>query len=110
MAAVERRTAEWWEHRKASDPYKAIALLAVAAVLLLFFRPIFELLLAFYAAAVLAVAWNPVVERLPITRSAAALLIGALMLAAIAAFIVFVSGPLAEQVRGLSATLPELLQ
>ncbi|HEX7050476.1 MAG TPA: AI-2E family transporter [Longimicrobiales bacterium] len=109
MAAIERRAPGWWARLQATDLYKTAGLLAVAALLLLFFRPIFELLLAFYAAAILAVAWNPVVERLPAPRWLGAILAGLVMAAALAAFLLFLSGPLAGEVRGLRAALPALL-
>jgi len=78
-------------------------------LLLLFFRPVVELLLAFYAAAIIAVACNPIVERLPLPRWLAAFLLAVAILGTLTALTLLLLDPLSTQLRGLRAALPRLI-
>lgn len=109
MATAEARQPVRGDRPRNSDLYKAVALLAAAGLLLLFFRPVVELLLAFYAAAIIAVACNPIVERLPLPRWLAAFLLAVAILGTLTALTLLLLDPLSTQLRGLRAALPRLI-
>jgi predicted PurR-regulated permease PerM len=75
-----------------------------------FFDPIARVLLILYAASILAIAFNALVQRLPLQRKAVVALIAVSILAILAAAVVF-GGPLVlEQLRGLTERAPEFQQ
>ena len=82
------------------------------AVLLLyrFFDPIAHVLLILYGAAILAVAFNALVQLLPMQRKAVVALIAVSILGVLAAAVVFGGPLLLEQLRGLTERAPEFQQ
>jgi predicted PurR-regulated permease PerM len=108
MAAPERSKATWRD-LDARDLYKLAAILAAAAVLLIFFRELFEVALAFYAAIIIAVTWNPVVERLPMPRWLGAVSVLLLSLLVLAGLVAALSGPLLAQIEELREAIPEMI-
>jgi predicted PurR-regulated permease PerM len=88
--------------------YKFAGLLFLLALVYRFFAPISRVLLIVYAAAVLAVAFNVVVRRIPMQRRWTAALIAVVMLIAVGAATWFGGGALLRQIRGLVEEFPDI--
>lgn len=88
--------------------YKFAGLLFLLALTFRFFDSISRVLLIIYAAAILAVALNALVRRIPLERRWTAALIGIVLLAVISAATWFGGAALIRQVRGLVEAFPEM--
>ncbi len=93
---------------RAEHLYKAALLLFGLAIFFRFFREITQTLLLIYAAAILAVALNAVVRRVPVRRKVMAGLIGVVTLLGIGLTLWFGVPALTEQLRGFVERAPEL--
>jgi putative permease len=87
--------------------YKAALLLLGLALLYRFFREVTQTLLLVYAAAIVAVAINPVARRVPVDRRWVAALTGVLVLAGVGVALWLGIPALADQVRELVDRAPE---
>lgn len=92
----------------AGSLYKSVGLFFLLAFLFRYFSEISRVLLLIYAAAILAVALNAVVQRLPGKRGWITGLIGLLIFGGIAAGLWFGVPALVSQVRNIAAQAPEL--
>lgn len=90
--------------------YKLAALLFLLALVYRFFDPIARVFLLVYAAAILAVALNLIVRRIPLQRTWTAALIAILLLTTFGAGLWFGGGALLRQVRDLAESLPRMQQ
>lgn len=87
--------------------YKAIGLVFLLALIYQYFYQITQTLLLLYAAAILAVALNPLVRKLPLERKWIAALVGILILGVIGT-VAYIGAPLLiAQVRDLAQRAPE---
>lgn len=86
--------------------YKAAGLLFLLALLFRFWDDLSWFLLIVYAAAILAVVLNAVIDRIPLRRGWAAGLFGLVALAGTGAALWFGIPALAHQLRGLTQQLP----
>ena len=91
-----------------ATPARLAAVLVSAALLFRFFDPLSRILLVAYAAAILAVALNSVVRRIPLQRNWATLLVGLLVVAALGAALWFGGALLVRQLRDLLQNLPAI--
>lgn len=91
-----------------ANPYGPVLLLFLLALAYRYFDTLSRVLLIAYAAAILAVALNVVVRRLPIKRPIAAGVLGLLSLVLISASAWFGGGILLRQMRGLIDALPAM--
>lgn len=99
-----RRTAEL----RPEHLYKTVLLLFLLALVYRYFEPLSRVMLLAYAAAILAVALNAVVRRLPLSRPiATALLAGAVILVTTVA-LWFGSRALIDQARSFAEALPAM--
>jgi predicted PurR-regulated permease PerM len=90
--------------------YKAAGLAFLLALLYRFFPEVSRVLLLLYAAAIVAVAFNALVRRLPVKRKLVTALIAVAILGTIAAALGFGVPALVSQVRGLAERAPEMEQ
>lgn len=88
--------------------YGAVLLLFLMALAYRFFDTLARVLLIAYAAAILAVALNVIVRRLPVKRPIAAGVLGIISLGLIGAAAWFGGGILLRQMRGLIDALPAM--
>jgi predicted PurR-regulated permease PerM len=88
--------------------YKFAGLLFLLALVYRFFAPISRVLLIVYAAAILAVAFNMVVRRIPMQRRWTAALIAVVMLIVVGAATWFGGGALLRQIRELVEEFPDI--
>jgi predicted PurR-regulated permease PerM len=88
--------------------YRAVGLLFLLAVLLFFFDALARTLLIGFVAVILAIAFNAVVVRIPLSRGWSTLIVALGTLGALAAAIWFGVSVLADQVRGLIEDMPGL--
>ncbi|MDB4950707.1 MAG: hypothetical protein JWM27_3356 [Gemmatimonadetes bacterium] len=88
--------------------YKAVGLLFLLALVYRFFPEVSRVLLLLYAAAIVAIALNALVRRLPAKRKLMTACIAVAILGSIAAALGFGVPALVEQVRGLAARAPEM--
>lgn len=87
--------------------YKAIGLVFLFALLYRYFAELTETLLLLYAAAILAVALNPIARRMPLDRKWVAALIGIAVLG-IVGVLIYIGAPLLlAQIRDIAARAPE---
>lgn len=88
--------------------YGEVGLLFLFALVYRFFGDISYTLLLFYATAIVAVALNAVVSRVPVRRRWVTILMALLIVGTIVAGLWFGVPLLVEQLRGLSARAPEM--
>jgi predicted PurR-regulated permease PerM len=87
--------------------YKATGLIFLFALVYRYFTALTQTFLLLYAAAILAVALNPIARRMPLDRKWVAALIGILVLGTMGALI-YVGAPLLlSQVRDIASRAPE---
>lgn len=109
-ARIDRPPAERRTHLRPEHLYKFAALLFLFALLYRFFDTVSRVLLIVYAAAILAVALNAIVRRVPLHRKWVTGLIGVLILAAFGAALWFGGTALLRQLRGLAEAFPQMEQ
>lgn len=90
--------------------YKFAGLLFLLAVTYRFFDSISRVLLIVYAAAILAVALNALVRRIPLERRWTAALIGVVLFIVLSAALWFGGGALLRQIRALVEAFPQMQQ
>ncbi len=88
--------------------YKAVGLLLLGLLFYAFFEPVSRVLLAVYAATIVAVALNVVVALIPGPRTVISAGLGVLIFAALGAALWFGIPALADQVRGLASEIPRI--
>jgi predicted PurR-regulated permease PerM len=87
--------------------YKAIGLVFLLALLYRYFTEITGTLLLLYAAAIMAVALNPIARKLPLGRTWVAALIGIAVLSTVGVLIYIGAPLLLAQIRDIAARAPE---
>ncbi len=87
--------------------YKAIGLAFLLALLYRYFAEITQTLLLLLAAAILAVALNPIARKLPLERKWVAALIGIAVLGGLVVLIYIGAPLLLAQIRDIAARAPE---
>ena len=88
--------------------YKAAGLAFLLALAFHFFDVLSQTFLLAYAAAILAVALNALVRRLPLTRKWVAALVGVVVIGGVAAFLWLGVPALLNQAKGLAGTAPAM--
>lgn len=106
-AAGERPPRDVLVHLRPEHIYKAIGLLLLVLVLLDHFETLTRVLLVAYAAVVLSVAFNAVVQRLPGERRWVTALFGVVIFGLLGAGLWFGTPVIVDQIRGLSERAPE---
>src|SRR5690606_5977049 len=91
-----------------ATPLQLGVVLFLFALAFRFFDAIFRTLLIGYAAAILAIALNVLVRRLPVERKWAALLVGTVVVVLLIAGLYFGGSLLLDQLRGLMSSLPQV--
>jgi predicted PurR-regulated permease PerM len=87
--------------------YKAIGLAFLLVLLYRYFAEITQTLLLLFAAAILAVALNPIARKLPLERKWVAALIGILVLGGVGVLIYIGAPLLLAQIRDIASRAPE---
>ena len=90
--------------------YKAIGLAFLLALTYRYFQAFTQTLLLIYAAAIVAVALNPIARRMPVERKWVAALIGVVILSLIGLLLYWGIPMLMAQVRDLVQRVPELTE
>jgi len=88
--------------------YAAIGLLFVLALIFRFFEPISQMLLIAFTGAIVGIAFNALVVRLPVKRGVGMAIVGVATLALIGLAFWFSATLLADQVRGFAEDLPAI--
>lgn len=97
-------------HLRPEHLYKAAGLLFLLALVYRYFEPLVRVALIIYAAAILAIALNSIVRRIPLERKWTAGVIAVVLLIMIAAGIWYGGGALLRQTRDLAEAFPQLEQ
>lgn len=97
-----------WAVTPGTGPLQLGLVLFAFALLYRFFDAVARTLLICYAAAIVAVALNVLVRRMPLERKWAALLIGGLVVALLGGALFFGGSLLLDQLRGLLSQIPQI--
>lgn len=92
---------------RAEHLYKAVALFFLLLFFYRYFEAIAQTLLLVYAAAILAVALNPIAKRIPMARKWVAALVGVAVIASLGVILWLAVPALLEQMRNLGERVPE---
>ncbi|CAN5454224.1 AI-2E family transporter [soil metagenome] len=87
--------------------YKAVALFFLLLFVYRYFEAIAQTLLLVYAAAILAVALNPIAKRIPMARKWVAALVGLAVIVSLGVILWLAVPALLEQMRNLGERVPE---
>jgi predicted PurR-regulated permease PerM len=91
-----------------SDLYRAVGLVFLLALLLLHFDPVMRVLLLAFVAAIVAVALNKVVSRLPLKRGLATAVTAILLVSGIGVALYFLGTAVAREIGAFIDQAPEL--
>jgi len=89
--------------------YRLAGLLFMLAILFFYMEAIFRVLLLAFVGAILGIALNTVVKRIPLSRGLATGLVALTLLGAIGAGVWFLVVAVVDQLRGLIADLPNIV-